>query len=154
MKKIIIAVAFMLGVSAVNAQSFGEGTKVVQVGVGVGGTFGTPFSGSFEYGVSDKIGIQVGAGYTSVDFGGTDLTYILFNAGANYHFYTEDKFDAYAGLFLGYNKFDYAGLGASPSSTYFGAKLGGRYYFSDSIGGFAELGYGLANLNIGVAFKL
>ncbi len=149
MKKIIIAVAFMLGVCSVNAQSFESGTKVLQVGIGVGGSFGTPISGAFEYGVSDKIGIQVGGGFTNVDVFGT---YILINAGANYHFYTEDKFDAYAGLFLGYNKFDYSGFG-SPSSTYFGARLGGRYYFSDSVGAFAELGYGLANLNVGVAFK-
>ena len=32
--------------------------------------------------------------------------------------------------------------------------LGGRYFFTEKIGGFAELGYGFYNLNLGVTFKL
>lgn len=153
MKKLFISSMLILAMGSVSAQSFEKGTKEVQLGVGLGGTFGTPFSAAFEYGVSDKIGVQLGAGYTSVDIIGTNAKYILVNLGANYHFYTADKFDAYGGVFLGYNKVDYSGIGAIPSATYFGAKLGGRYYFTDSVGAFAELGYGLANLNVGVAIK-
>ncbi len=32
--------------------------------------------------------------------------------------------------------------------------LGTRYYFTEKIGAFAELGYGFYNLNLGVTFKL
>jgi hypothetical protein len=32
--------------------------------------------------------------------------------------------------------------------------VGGRYYFNDNLAAMAELGYGIAYLNIGVAFKL
>jgi hypothetical protein len=32
--------------------------------------------------------------------------------------------------------------------------LGARYFFTEKIGGFAELGYGFYNLNLGVTFKL
>ena len=165
MKKIIIAVAFMLGVSAVNAQSFEEGTKVVQVGAGFGGDIGTPYGVGFEYGVSDKIGVGAYVGYSSYDVIGFKYTSILVGAKGNYHFYTNDKFDAYGGLLLGYNnvKVD-SGTGtgfgifgatttAAASAVVFGGQLGARYYFTDSIGAFAELGYGLANLNVGVAFK-
>ncbi len=31
--------------------------------------------------------------------------------------------------------------------------IGGRYYFSDSMAAMLELGYGVAYLNLGVAFK-
>jgi hypothetical protein len=160
MKKIIIAVAFMLGVSAVNAQSFEEGTSVVQLGIGVGGDIGTPFAGGYEYGISDKIGVGATVGYSSYDLGFYKYTSILLGAKGNYHFYTTDKFDAYGGLSLIYNKLsaDTASspFGVSPSASgiVFVGQLGARYYFTDSIGAFAELGYGLANLNVGVAIKL
>lgn len=149
----------MLGVSAVNAQSFEEGTQVVQLGVGVGGDVGTPFSGGYEYGISDKIGVGATFGYSSYDLGFYKYTSILLGAKGNYHFYTTDKFDAYGGLSLIYNKLstDSTGpFGITPSGSgiVFVGQLGARYYFSDSIGAFAELGYGLANLNVGVVFKL
>lgn len=167
MKKIIIAVAFMLGISAVNAQSFEEGTKVVQLGAGFGGNLGTPFGVGFEYGVSDKIGVGAYVGYSSYDLIGFKYTSILVGAKGNYHFFTDDKFDAYGGLMLGYNSVKVesgtgigTGLGifnfapaVEASAVFFGGQLGARYYFTDSIGAFAELGYGLAYLNAGIAFK-
>lgn len=167
MKKIIIAVAFMLGVSAVNAQSFGEGTKVIQVGATIGGDFGLPLSASFEYGVSDKIGVGAYVGYASREFNtgysaaDYKVTYTLFGARGNYHFYTEDKFDAYAGVLLGYNSatVTYTNGGSNVFGTpsyggsVFGGQIGGRYYFTDSIGAFAELGYGIGYLNVGLAYK-
>jgi hypothetical protein len=37
--------------------------------------------------------------------------------------------------------------------VYLGAIVGGRYYFKDNIGAFAEIGYDLAWLKVGAAFK-
>ena len=31
--------------------------------------------------------------------------------------------------------------------------LGARYFFTENVGAFAELGYGISNLNLGVTFK-
>ena len=47
-----------------------------------------------------------------------------------------------------------AGFGSpSASAVIFGGQLGARYYFTESIGAFVELGYGLANFNAGLAYK-
>jgi hypothetical protein len=36
----------------------------------------------------------------------------------------------------------------------FGAFVGGRYMFSEKVGGFAELGYNISWLSLGATFKL
>jgi hypothetical protein len=63
---------------------------------------------------------------------------------------------------LGYNILNSKETGDWPSGTYYSANssafiwafyVGGRYYFTDSFAAMLELGYGIAWLNIGVAFK-
>ncbi|MBC7642670.1 MAG: outer membrane beta-barrel protein [Flavobacterium sp.] len=166
MKKIIIAVAFMLGVSAVNAQTFNEGTSVIQLGAGIGSDFGLPLGVSYEYGISDKIGLGAYAGYASKSYAlgfGSDykVTYMIFGAKGNYHFYQSDNLDAYGGVLLGYNsaKVTYDnqnGLFTAPSygGAVFGGTVGARYYFTDNIAAFGEVGYGIGYLTVGLAYKL
>ena len=166
MKKVIIAVAFMLGVSTVNAQTFEKGTSVVQAGIGLGSSFGTPIGLGYEYGMSEKIGLGAYVGYASQSysvpfFGDYKVTNILVGVKGNYHFFQSDKIDAYGGLLLGYDvassKWTTANTIAIPT-TYggivFGGSVGARYYFTDNIAAFAELGYGLGYLNAGLAYKL
>jgi hypothetical protein len=170
MKKVIIAVAFMLGMSSVNAQTFEEGTSVIQLGAGIGSDFGLPLGASYEYGISEKIGIGAYAGYASKSFAtgfaalDYKVTYMLFGAKGNYHFFQSDKIDAYGGVLLGYNSAKITYDNGTPnfpgyvSPTYggvvYGGSVGARYYFTDSIAAFAELGYGLGYLNAGLAYKL
>ena len=167
MKKIIIAVAFMLGVSTVNAQTFNEGTSVVQLGAGIGSDFGLPLGLSYEYGISDKIGIGGYVGYASksytTGFSAFDykVTYMIFGAKGNYHFYQSDKIDAYGGVLLGYNSakvtYDNSSSGFTAPSyggAVFGGTVGARYYFTESIAAFAEVGYGIGYLTAGLAYKL
>ncbi len=67
----------------------------------------------------------------------------------------------YAGATLGYRTFSwndgYSGSGLKSSygsGVYLGILAGGKYYFSDKIGAFVELGaIGSTNVRIGVAFK-
>jgi hypothetical protein len=67
----------------------------------------------------------------------------------------------YGGAALGYRSFSWkdnfsnASLGDSyGSGVYFGIFIGGRYYFTNNVGGFAELGaIGSTNVRIGLAFK-
>lgn len=163
MKKIIIAVVMLVGISSVNAQSFGKGTSVLEVGLGFGGGFGMPISLGYEYGVAEKIGVGLVAAYGSTTvsgFGaGNDIkyTHILAGIKGNYHFYTTDVIDVYAGAVLGYNKVSFDNKNNFPvaeaSAVIFGGQLGGRYYFTESLGAFAEVGYGLANFNVGLAYK-
>ncbi len=96
-------------------------------------------------------------------------SYHIFGLRGAYHFarfIKEDKVDLYAGLMLGYNYASYrykTNEACRNSVTYtgphyggvaFGAYVGCRYRFSDKIGVFGEVGYGLSYLTLGVNFKL
>lgn len=75
-----------------------------------------------------------------------------------------DKFDVYGGAMLSYDilsytytnsdpSFHYVSSGAYGSTAYLSLFIGGRYYFNENFAAFAELGYGVAFLNIGLAYK-
>ena len=163
------------------AQVFTKGAKFAHVGIGVGSPYvysGSsvtmpPIHGSVEFGVSDKIGVGGVIGYTGSkyesSFGTGNYTwkfnYLIFGARGAYHFgIKNDKTDVYAGAMLGYNKatskfesnvVDESLVGTSDvGGVVFGAFVGARYMFKDNIGGFAELGYNIAWLNLGLTLKL
>lgn len=94
-----------------------------------------------------------------------NYTFIYAGARASYHFaeilnVDNKKFDPYGGATLG---FRYAGYHdtygyndyVSPynSGVYLGIHAGARYFFSEKIGGFAEVGYGVSALKIGLTAK-
>ena len=77
-----------------------------------------------------------------------------------------DKLDPYAGLMLSYNHLGYsvsysngagsyqgAGSGSYGSAIEFSAFVGARYFFAGSLGAYAELGFGVSNLNLGLTYK-
>jgi hypothetical protein len=79
------------------------------------------------------------------------------------HYAFVDKLDTYTSLMLGFNAvtwkwtgdyYDGYGRGsAAGSSMHMLWNVGARYYFTDAFAAFAELGYGFAILNLGVALK-
>jgi len=86
-----------------------------------------------------------------------------------YHFaefIPNDKIDLYLGLMLGNNYARYTfhtsdpcpshvkGYGSGYGGFFWSGYAGCRYRFTDKIGAFAELGYGVSYLNVGVNFKL
>ncbi len=151
-----------LGITASFAQAYEKGDNLLNVGIGLGGGFGTPIGLSFEHGFSDKISGGAYVAYATTDggFAGLNYTYILTAARASYHFdLNVDKLDPYIGAILGYNiasvKFKGGGTvpGASAGGVIYGGHVGARYYVSEKIGVFAEAGYGIGNLNAGIAFK-
>jgi len=92
--------------------------------------------------------------------------YTVIGARSAYHYnaLNNEKFDVYGGLMLSYNILSYKYSDNSGSSVFKGsgsygsnlglsAFVGGRYLFTDNIGAFAELGYGVSYLTLGVAFK-
>lgn len=89
-------------------------------------------------------------------------SYTIIGVRGDYHFYTTDKLDTYGGLMLGYDivsdkrhgEGDGADSNASGSDASFSIYVGGRYFFNPHIGAFAELGYGIAWLNLGMTFNL
>lgn len=180
MKKIFLSLAVALISLAATAQHFDKGAKFLHVGVGVispyaysGSKMGVPpVHASLEVGVTDKIGVGGLVGYTSskwetAGWGGTyswNFSYLIIGARGNYHFYQDEKFDAYGGAMLGYNiasaKFT---SDNSALSTYvtepkvggvaFGVYAGGRYFFKDNSALFAEIGYNIGWINVGYCAK-
>jgi len=89
-------------------------------------------------------------------------TYIIIGVRGAYHLPLIDNVDTYGGLMLGYNIVTESTEGttwagaSSASGSYLsiGAFVGGRYYFTPKLGAYAELGYGIGFLNVGVTYKL
>jgi hypothetical protein len=73
------------------------------------------------------------------------------------------KWDLYSGVMLSYNILNYSYTDNSPywdytgdgygSSVGFSGILGARYFFSDHFAAMGEIGYGIAFLNLGMAYK-
>ena len=176
---LMFCVAFSVGVNAQNVFSKGDNNLNLGVGIGsvLGGTSGystttPPLSVSYERGIvdhlfDDKSTLGIGAylGYVAnkYDFGGGygwKYSHTIVGARGALHYQLVDKLDTYGGLMLGYNIVTSSWYGsqqnvgsASGSALGWSLFLGGRYYFTDNIGAFAELGYGIAYLQLGVSFK-
>jgi hypothetical protein len=136
-----------------------------------------PISASFEVGVKDdvldvgSIGVGGYLGYASSKweytyFGGNwgyKYTNFILGARGSFHYPLVDKLDTYTGLMLGFNVVSAKEFGdidplynysASSSGLIWSWYAGGRYYFTEKLAVMAEVGYGIAWLNLGVALKL
>jgi hypothetical protein len=90
--------------------------------------------------------------------------YTIVGVRGAYHYtgFKVDKLDVYGGLMLSYDALSFSESGANGqsyggtatgSTTGLTAFIGGRYYFAGNLAGFAELGYGVSYLNLGLAYK-
>ncbi|MGB7393107.1 MAG: hypothetical protein WA913_01810 [Pricia sp.] len=174
--KLAVAAIGLLTVHTVSAQEFNQGTNVINAGFGIGGSFspigsanaGLGLSASYERGIWEVGGpgvISLGGylGTTAYDgdlgFGNDDFDwryYILGFRGA-YHFngLNVDNLDVYGGAMLSLNIASYDGpndidIDTFPSGSIY---VGGRWYFTENFGVFAEAGYGVAFLTLGAAFR-
>ncbi len=136
-----------------------------------------PINVSYEKGVTDEIGVGAYLGYAtsrydyngsgSLDYGWR-YTYVIVGARGAYHYdlFKNPKLDTYGGAMVGFT-FSRARFFSndplidesnynSPASgglTWSGF-IGARYQFKPKLGAYAELGYGVAWLNIGLRFKI
>lgn len=172
----IAMVAFMA--TAVHAQPFQKGTTTANVGIGLGTALGglgkarPAISVSVDHGFWEiggpgviSLGGYIGnTGYKYTDLGYTaKWNYIVVGARGAYHYngFTDvPNLDIYGGAMLAYNivKYKTEGGGADLSDNYgsgvgFSGFLGGRWFFTDNIGAYAELGYGVSVLAVGATFK-
>ena len=175
-KKVFLAVLAIVGsISIANAQEvFHKGTTAINAGIGLGSYYNSlsipPLSVSLDYGVADNLingnngSISVGgfAGYTasSHTYGAykTTFSYIALGGRGAFHYQFAPKLDTYAGLMVSYDivssSYDAFSNYIKSSHIDWSLFLGARYFFTEKIGAFAELGYGFYNLNLGVTFKL
>ncbi len=175
MKKNIFTIAIILLVAS---QLFGQGYKKgvnnlnIGAGMGLNGITGEsslpPISIGYQLGIADKYSIGAIVGYSSstssvLSYEWT-YTYIVVGGRGEYHFMkSTDKLDAYAGATLGYtivsasepdNLPAYVTSAAATGYLIYGAHAGVRYAFSKSFGAFAEVGYGISLVTVGINFKL
>ncbi|SOD96839.1 hypothetical protein [Spirosoma fluviale] len=171
MKNFNFSILLILGLF-VGTQSFAQyvpdkGSKLLNLGIGVGGYGGIgfggggiAFGGSFEAGVAKNITVGGIASFRSYSGVGS---YYSIGARGSYHFnellnMSDEKVDLYGGLGLIYSGFSYKDGFLSSAYNYggidLGLHIGGRYFFSEKVGGFAEVGVGVAPLQLGVTFKL
>ncbi len=175
MKKVILlAIVAATSFSFLHAQQFRLGTNAVNLGIGFGTSLsgmgsGRPaISGSFERGLWEagpgviSLGAYVGnTGYTYKSGGEKySWNYTIVGARGAYHyngFTSVPQLDPYGGAMIGYNIVSYSGSdaysGSYGSGVGFSLFVGSRWFFTDNIAAFAELGYGVSYLNLGVAFK-
>jgi len=112
-------------------------------------------------GVGGVFGFAQAKYYHSANGWGWRSTNFIIGARGALHYALVDRLDTYTGLMLGFNavswkwRGDYHGYGSGKGSSGITMlwNLGARYYFTDNIAAFAEIGYGFAILNLGVAMK-
>lgn len=147
-----------------------------------GSSSSTPvIAASFEHGMKELGPGTLGLG-AAFSYQGSKWTYddtygdhysetwktSLFAVRGTWHpdFLVTDKYDVYVGLQLGFYHYGYTytasgpyvsqyNYNSNPSSGGLGYAgfVGGRYYFTDNIGAFAEIGYDISYLKFGLAFK-
>ncbi len=168
-KTLIIPVLF-----AISGIAFGQhnaGDKNLNIGVGLGSNITTgsivvpPFGASLEFGVTDEISIGAGFRYTAshqdIGVGTWKYSYMVLGLRGSYHFdiFGDDNIDTYVGVLAGYNvasaKFDGSTSLPKPSAggIAYSLFLGGRVALVNNIGVFAEIGYGISNVNAGINLK-
>lgn len=170
MKKIqftfLLAVALLAGTQSFAQFVPDKGTKLLNAGIGLGGYGGIGFAGGgLAFGASFEVGVipnlTVGAIGSFRSYSGFGSYYSIGGRGS-YHFnqllnIADEKIDLYAGLGLVYSGFSYKDSFVSSAYNYggvgLGLHLGGRYFFAENIGAFAETGVGFAPLQLGVTFK-
>ncbi|MGA0555909.1 hypothetical protein ACO2Q8_04595 [Larkinella sp. VNQ87] len=174
MKKIFssLLVMSLLFVGTKSFAQYQKGDKLLNAGIGLSSYYGggLPIGASFEVGVTDEIsvGAQIDFYTWGYNFGGYKwrYTFVPVAVRGSYHVnellnLNNDKLDLYGGLALGYyissyrDNSGYSGFydNAYGNQVLFGLHIGGRYYFKPNLGGFAEVGYGVSALKLGVAFK-
>ena len=95
---------------------------------------------------------------------GYKYSYLMIGARGAFHYQFVEKLDTYTGLMLGYNvvgsKFfgddtgSYTPEASSTSGIGYSAFVGARYHFSDKFAAFAEIGYGISALELGISIRL
>ena len=179
----LMVIGFCLAIGAGAQSTYGVGTNVVSAGIGLGSSLITGSYGSSTPGLSvqyERGMWEAGPGVISLggylgykgykysdDYASWKWNYTIIGVRGAWH-YTElnvDNLDLYGGLMLAYNHVSASytvhdpnnptvgGDGGHGSDVGLTAFVGGRYTISEPIAVFAELGYGVAYLNLGVAVK-
>jgi hypothetical protein len=164
----------------VKAQAFENGSMVANAGLGfgwysygVGVTSFPAISASLEKGIKDfdfgtlSVGGIVGYKHASYNWlsnykwSWTDFL-VAARGAVHADLLKMENVDTYGGVGVGlrfqshnyYTPFEYAKAKESTVHPVIALYIGGRYYFTDKLAAFGELGYGLGYFTIGLSYKL
>lgn len=158
---------FAISISS-SAQSFQQGDKLLNIGVGfssgLAGMSIPPVSASYEVGITDNISVGAYGGLYSISssvagFKSSTMSIAALGRAAYHHDFGVENLDTYAGLMAGAGiTLLNSNIPALDNSTNvgfgWGAFLGARYYFTQSMSAFTELGAGFTNVTVGISFKM
>lgn len=145
MKKLVFMMVAMLTGAFANAQAYtGKGDQKVNLGLNAYG-YGTGITATYDYGLNQLISVGGGANayFDGYKDNNKDNRVFVFGR-VNFHLSEAlelpAKFDLYPGVDLGVLGKDFG----------IGAHIGARYFFTEKIGVFAEVGN---NGSLGVSFN-
>jgi hypothetical protein len=170
----IAALASVVGAPVATAQGIGVGHTDVGFVIGLGGIGGADVAlgGRFEKVIRSLpdmgdglLGIQVSVDWWSWDrnfpgAGRASVSYLPIGVTASYHFRTDNrKIDPFVGAGLGYEivSCEFDGIdycGSYSGDLYVIARAGIRYFTSESLALYADIGSGAATLNLGLMFRM
>ena len=174
--------SFIFADSSVAQKYFKKGDIVLNGGIGLGTNLYTggywnltfpPIILTGDYAIEQAgpgmIGIGGFMGFTGAktrfydpvkrDYYGINYNYSFLGGRGSYHVDAIEEFDLYGGIAVGLYIVRTTYYGSLKTSSIpktglaGGLFLGGKYYFQDNIGLFAELGYNISYLTIGVSFR-
>ncbi|EIM76779.1 hypothetical protein A3SI_08711 [Nitritalea halalkaliphila LW7] len=146
------------------SQTFQEKDVVLNAGIGFGTVYSAGMGGTLPIGAGVEFGVTqlekgvlgVGGEIGYAGFSGFSITYI--GGRASYHFAElvdlEDDWDFYGGLGIYYRSFSTGFEGIRVGGIFPAFHAGARYYFSERLGAYGEIGNTYGWLNLGVVFKL
>ncbi|WBV51385.1 DUF6646 family protein [Chryseobacterium gambrini] len=146
MKKLFFMFVLMLAGTFVNAQAWtGKGDQKINAGLSSWG-YGTGITGTYDYGLNKLISVGAGLNIYFDNYKDNDDKNRAFVFGRiNFHLkdalQLPEKLDIYPG----------ADVGVVGSNFGLGAHIGARYFFTERIGVFAEVGN---NGSLGVSINL
>lgn len=166
-----LSLGTLAGAQAQGAQGgkgYGMGYTDIGPTLGLGGlgSAGLSIGGRFEKAIKrlpslgdGTLGFQVSADYYrySNAFAAVDYSFkfIPIGATANYHVKVNDKkFDPFFGAGLGYSIVSTSYTGSFSSGIYFIGRAGLRYFMSNGLALYGDVGAGAATLNAGLMFKM
>lgn len=171
----LISLFSSISLFAQKSSGFGDvkGSNFLNAGIGLGsyglsGTGGIPITASYEHGFTKNISAGVNLGFIQRKYADSwKYTYVIFGGRGSYHFnelmnISNPKLDVYAGAGIFYRRYSFKYLHDSVEDEMYDSKggdidfdlhAGGRYMFKEGFGAFAELGYGISPLQIGVTLK-
>lgn len=172
MKKLFTLLAVLIAsVTAISAQTFEKGAKLINVSVGFGGGLGIPVTINYEQGIYDinetssiGVGGLFGFAVKSEDIMTSKIrtSNVLLTANASYHWTAIEKLDLYGRLDLGYNiasaktsstDSGMPSFSANASAFAYNFSVGARYYFTPKFASNLNLGYGMSIFNLGVTYQ-